>query len=105
MTRAITRQPAFNFCRGPEIFHGPNVTCNKDIDAFLRPNENSACHPVGTCMMGKDGLSAVDPELHVYGFEGLRVADASIMPTVTKGNINASCIMIGERASTFILGP
>jgi choline dehydrogenase len=61
-------------------------------------------HQVGTCKMGIDALAVVDPQLRVYGIEGLRVADASIMPAVTTGNTNAPSVMIGERAGDFIVG-
>ena len=61
-------------------------------------------HPVGTCKMGIDDLTVVDPELRVHGIANLRVADASIMPTITTGNTNAPSMMIGERAAELILG-
>jgi choline dehydrogenase len=59
-------------------------------------------HPVGTCKMGRDELAVVDPQLRVYGVEGLRVADASVMPVITRGNTNAPAIMIGERAAALM---
>lgn len=86
------------FSPGPDFFD----------DAALRrelPNRiHSVYHPVGSCRMGVDERAVVDPELRVRGIDGLRVADASIMPSITGGNTNAPCYMIGERASDFILG-
>lgn len=104
MTREIAAQTAFGFCRGPEVAPGPEATSDADIDAFVRANANSAYHPCGTCRMGTDELAVVDPSLRVRGIDALRVADASIMPAITNGNINAPCMMIGEKAASLILG-
>ncbi|NDB17320.1 MAG: alcohol dehydrogenase, partial [Gammaproteobacteria bacterium] len=60
-------------------------------------------HPVGTCRMGSDPAAVVDPQLRVQGIAGLRVADASVMPTLISGNTHAACVMIGERAAAFLL--
>lgn len=103
MTREIAAQAAFDFCRGPEVSPGPEVVSDADIDAYVRANANSAYHPCGTCKMGVDDMAVVDPQLRVHGIDNLRVADASIMPAVTNGNINAPCMMIGERAADLIL--
>ena len=103
MTREITAQSAFDKVRGPEVSPGPDVTSDADIDAFVRANANSAYHVCGTCRMGNDDLAVVSPDLHVHGIEGLRVADASIMPTITNGNLNAPSLMIGEKAAAMIL--
>ena len=70
---------------------------------WVRNNAETTYHPVGTCKMGADSLAVVDDQLRVRGIAGLRVADASIMPTLTSGNTNAPSIMIGEKASRMIL--
>ena len=87
-----------------EINPGPSRTSRADLEAYIRATGSITQHPVGTCKMGLDALAVVDPQLRVHGIEGLRVADASIMPTVTGGNTNAPTIMIGEKASDLILG-
>ena len=74
------------------------------LNAFIRKRVELTQHPVGTCSMGVGEHAVVDPELKVHGISGLRVADASIMPTVPGGNTNAACIMIGEKAADLIRG-
>lgn len=76
---------------------------NANLEEYIRNNADTIWHPVGTCKMGRDALSVVDPQLRVYGVEGLRIADASIMPTIPSGNTNAACVMIGEKAADMIL--
>ena len=71
---------------------------------YVRRTAITYHHQVGTCRMGVDPGAVVDPRLHVHGIDGLRVADASVMPVVTSGNTNAPCLMIGERAADFIAG-
>jgi choline dehydrogenase len=90
--------------RGDEKTPGPEVTTDDELDAWIRGTAETIYHPVGTCKMGIDDLAVVDPQLRVRGVEGLRVADASVMPTLVGGNTNAPSIMIGEKASDLILG-
>lgn len=106
LTREIFEQPAFALYKGREIQPGAGVLTDEAIDAFVRDHAESAFHPCGTCRMGdpSDPLAVVDPECRVIGIEALRVADSSIMPRITNGNLNAPTIMIGEKASDHILG-
>ena len=85
-----------------EIAPGPEVI-GEALREYIRANLWSYWHPVGTCKMGIDALAVVDPELRVRGIAGLRVADASIMPTVPSGNTSAPCVMVGERASDLLI--
>lgn len=85
-----------------EVMPGPDVQTDDQIDAFVRNACNTAMHPVGSCAMGQDDLAVVDARLRVHGLEGLRVADASVMPRIVGGNTNAACIMIGEKAADMI---
>ncbi|RWA70989.1 MAG: choline dehydrogenase [Mesorhizobium sp.] len=106
LTREIFGQKAFDSFRGKEISPGSHVQSDDELDAFIREHAESAYHPCGTCRMGRadDLTSVVDPECRVIGVEGLRVADSSIFPRVTNGNLNAPSIMTGEKASDHILG-
>ncbi|MBZ9808787.1 MULTISPECIES: choline dehydrogenase [unclassified Mesorhizobium] len=106
LTREIFGQKAFDGFRGQEISPGSHVQSDDDLDIFIRDHAESAYHPCGTCRMGRtdDVTSVVDPECRVIGVEGLRVADSSIFPRVTNGNLNAPSIMTGEKASDHILG-
>jgi choline dehydrogenase len=106
LTREIFGQSAFDRYRGNEISPGSHVQSDDDLDIFIRDHAESAYHPCGTCKMGRadDMMSVVDPECRVIGVEGLRVADSSIFPRVTNGNLNAPSIMTGEKASDHILG-
>ncbi|MBD9597358.1 GMC family oxidoreductase N-terminal domain-containing protein [Ensifer sp. ENS05] len=85
-----------------EAFPGKSVQTDDEWEQSLRANSGKMCHPCGTCRMGDDERSVVDPKLRLRGLKGLRIADASIMPTITSGNTNAPTIMIGERAAEFI---
>ncbi len=106
LTREIFAQPAFADYVGREITPGDGVTDEAGLDAFIRDHVESAYHPCGTCRMGAadDPGAVVDPECRVIGVEGLRVADSSIFPRITNGNLNAPSIMTGEKASDLILG-
>ena len=75
-----------------------------DIEAFIRANADTVYHPVGTCKMGSDEMAVVDNELRVHGVDGLRVADAAIIPSLIGGNTNAPAIMIGEKCADLVLG-
>jgi choline dehydrogenase len=101
--RNVFSQPAFAPYVAAEITPGSAVVDDAAIEAFLRSAGMSNAHAVGTCRMGGDQASVVDAELRVRGVAGLRVADASIMPTVPAGNTNAPVIMIAEKASAMIL--
>lgn len=103
MAREIAAQKAFDFCRGSEVAPGPDIRTDADIDNYVRQYANSAYHPCGTARMGRDRMSVCDPQARVYGVEGLRVADASIMPRITNGNINAPCMMIGQTVAQMIV--
>lgn len=106
LTREIFGQSAFDAYRGRELSPGSHVQSDDDLDAFIRDHAESAYHPCGTCKMGRtdDPMSVVDPECRVIGVNGLRVADSSIFPRVTNGNLNAPSIMTGEKAADHILG-
>jgi choline dehydrogenase len=85
-----------------EILPGPQVQSDVEILDFIRTNGGTTFHPVGTCKMGHDAMSVVDDRLRVHGVQGLRVADASIMPTMISGNTSIPCMMIGERCADMI---
>jgi len=102
--RAILAQTAFDPYRGAELFPGVDASSDEAIAAFVRRKAETIYHPVGTCRMGRDSTSVVDPELRVRGIEALRVVDASVMPRLVGGNTNAPTVMIAERASDLILG-
>ena len=106
LTREIFAQQAFDEFRGPEIQPGEKVRSDAEIDTFLREHLESAYHPCGTCKMGAkdDPMAVVDPDTQVIGIDGLRVADSSIFPRLTYGNLNGPSIMTGEKAADHILG-
>ena len=89
--------------RVTEIAPGASLTTDDEILDWVRKAAETTYHPVGTCKMGSDPMAVVDAQLRVHGIEGLRIADASIMPTLTSGNTNAPSIMIGEKAADMVL--
>lgn len=104
MAREVFAQKSFDPYRGPEMMPGAHVQKDDQIDAWIRKTAETIYHPVGSAKMGKDAESVVDSQLKVYGVEGLRVVDASVMPSLVSGNTNAPTIMIAEKASDMILG-
>ncbi len=106
LTREVFGQAAFDPYRSKEIQPGDDVQTDDEIDAFVREQVESAYHPCGTVRMGRrdDPSAVVDAEARVIGVDGLRVADSSIFPRITYGNLNAPSIMVGEKAADHILG-
>ncbi|MGB3688531.1 MAG: choline dehydrogenase [Jannaschia helgolandensis] len=106
LTREIFAQEAFAPFRRHEIQPGEHVQTDDELDAAIMEHVESAYHPCGTCKMGAadDPMAVVDPECRVIGVDGLRVADSSIFPRITNGNLNGPSIMVGEKASDHILG-
>ena len=102
--RELASQPAFEGIRGTELEPGSQVKDDADIDKYIRDTLSTVYHPAGTCHMGNNVEAVVDSALRVQGLEGLRVVDASVMPDLVGGNINAVVIMIAEKASDAILG-
>ena len=99
--RVLAQEPLASFTDG-EILPGDDARTDDDLRAHLRALSQTLYHPAGTCRMGSDAQSVVDPELHVRGVAGLRVADASVMPTLPRGHTNWPTVMIAERAATFV---
>jgi choline dehydrogenase len=104
LAREIFAQESFDPYRGPELMPGAHVMKDDAIDAWIRKTAETIYHPVGSAKMGTDAQSVVDTSLKVYGIEGLRVVDASVMPSLVSGNTNAPTIMIAEKAADMILG-
>ncbi len=106
LTREIFAQEAFAPYRGYEIQPGAACQSDAELDDFIREHVESAYHPCGTCKMGAtdDPMAVVDPENRVIGVQGLRVADSSVFPRITNGNLNAPSIMTGEKAADHVLG-
>lgn len=104
IAREIFAQKAFDPVRGEELAPGPEANTGFALDRFLRWTAEPDFHGAGSCRMGNDDLAVVDPRLTVHGVDGLRVIDASIMPTVPSGNTNAPVMMVAERAAEWIIG-
>jgi choline dehydrogenase len=104
IAREVFGQKAFDPYRDEEIAPGKNVQGDTEIDAYIRARAEADYHSVGTCKMGSDEMAVVDDRLRVHGVEGLRVVDASVMPTLVGGNTNMPIIMVAEKASDMILG-
>lgn len=106
VTREIFGQQALEPFAGEEISPGNNMQSDSDLDSYIRGHAESAYHPCGTAKMGSihDKMSVVDPQCRVIGVNNLRVADSSIFPQITNGNLNGPSIMVGEKASDHILG-
>ncbi|MCA1991818.1 MAG: choline dehydrogenase [Coleofasciculus sp. S288] len=102
LARQIARARAFDSVRGEELHPSSKVQQDEEIGAFIRNKAETLYHPVGTCKMGNDLMSVVNDQLEVYGVQGLRVVDASIMPFIVGGNTNAPTIAIAEKAADLI---
>ena len=101
--REITRQQAMQDLACRELEPGLNIDSDDDILDYIRRSGEPVHHLAGTCKMGRDAMAVVDENLCVYGIEGLRVADASVMPEIVSGNTHAACVMIGEKVADLIL--
>lgn len=102
MARTIAEAKPLDLYRGEEFSPGKGIETDDEILSWIRANAETAYHPMGTCRMGPGPNAVVDDRLRVHGITGLRVADASIMPTMPSGNTNAPCIMIGEKAADLL---
>ncbi len=101
--REIVARPPLADAIAEEIQPGPHVQSDEDILEFIRATGTTTFHIVGTCKMGNDDMSVVDERLRVHGIRNLRIADASIMPTIVSGNTSIPCMMIGERCAEMVL--
>ena len=104
LSREIFAQPAFDQFRGPELAPGDEVQSDSQLDEFVRAKSDSAYHPSCTCKMGdsSDNLAVVDSSTAVLGLDNIRVIDASIMPSIVSGNLNAPTIMLAEKAADIV---
>jgi choline dehydrogenase len=102
LARDIFGTKAFSTWVKQELMPGPDVHGHSRLRDFVRQNADSYHHQAGSCKMGSDDMAVVDPELRVYGVEGLRIADASVMPAVPSGNCHAGILMIAEKCADLI---
>ena len=102
IARRIVENPALDAYRAFELKPGPATQSDDDWLEFAKNDGVTSFHPIGTCKMGNDPMAVVDDRLQVHGLTGLRVIDASIMPTMVSGNINAAVIMIGEKGADLV---
>ncbi|MEU9890722.1 GMC family oxidoreductase N-terminal domain-containing protein [Sphaerisporangium sp. NPDC051011] len=102
LARDLFRTRAFAEWGVKEVTPGDTVSTREEVTEFVKQNLGSYYHYVGACKMGTDALSVVDPQLRVYGVDGLRIADASVMPEVTTGNCHTAVVMVAERAADFV---
>jgi choline dehydrogenase len=102
LSRQLAHAKSFEDYRGGELHPGSSVQSDEEIAEFVRAEAETLYHPVGTCKMGNDPMAVVDASLRVHGIDGLRVADASVMPRIPSGNTNAPTIMIAEKAADLI---
>ncbi|MBT6909963.1 MAG: choline dehydrogenase, partial [Rhodospirillaceae bacterium] len=103
IVREVMASPAMAALNATEMAPGLDMQDEKALLDWVKATAETAYHPIGTCKMGADPQAVVDDQLRVHGIQGLRVADASIMPTLTSGNTNAPSIMIGEKAAAMVL--
>ena len=103
LARKIVEIPAMKSYVRREVLPGPEVNSDEEMLEYVRDYGSTIFHPTSTCRMGQDGMAVVDERLRVRGVDALRVADASVMPSVVSGNTNATCVMIGEKAADMIL--
>ncbi len=102
LSRRIFQTDAFSQWAAEELMPGPSVQTDDEFRAFLRATADSYHHQVGSCKMGLDDQAVVDPQLRVHGIDGLRIADASVMPTIQSGNTHTGIVMVAERCADFI---
>jgi choline dehydrogenase len=103
LARKIVQIPAMKSYVRREVLPGADVNTDEEMLEYAREQGSTIFHPTSTCRMGQDDMAVVDERLRVRGLQSLRVADASVMPTVVSGNTNAACVMIGEKASDMLL--